>query len=196
MCKVLYCIAAFIVIILNSEVICYGQTNDVGGQSKSPTRKEKRVMIRNTERLVDSLFFASAKNAIEQRKWSLEVKTVYDKSGVLVQNDDPRNLLSMRGGSAHIRLSFQKGIKGISSVSVSGQVSDYSENIDKKGIVTVRYHVFNKGKNEEVFITLTGNGNLANVEVESSLTGKRIRFSGNLEPLEKIKSSGNKRPKK
>jgi Domain of unknown function (DUF4251) len=193
MTKVLYYVSAIFLIMLSSEVLCIGQTKEADGNSKSPTRKEKRAMVKKANQLVDSLFFATAKNAIEQKKWSLEVKTLYDKNGSPVQNDDPRNLLSMRGETAHIRLSFKQEVKGIGSVSVSGPVSDYSENVDKKGVVTLRYLVFNKGRNEEVFLTLLGNGNLANVEVESSTTGKRIRFTGNLVPLEKVKNPGGKK---
>ena len=186
MTKVLYFIAAMILIMLNSEVSCIGQTKEANGNSKSPTRKEKRALIRRANQLVDSIYFVNAKKAIEQKKWSLEVKTLYDKNGSPVQNDDPRNSLSMKGETAHIRLSFKQDAKGISSVSVSGPVTDYSESVDKKGVVTMRYLVFNKGRNEEVFMTLLGNGNLANVEVESSNTGKKIRFIGNLVPLEKV----------
>lgn len=193
MSKVLYFFAALILILLNSEVLCIGQTNEVNGNSKSPTRKEKRAMIRKANQLVDSLYFMTAKKAIEQKKWLIEVKTLYDKNGSPVQNDDPRNSLSMRDKTAHIRLSFKQEAKGISSVSVNGPVTDYTETVDKKGVITMRYLVFNKGKNEEVFITLLGNGNLANIEVESSITGKKIRFIGNLVPLEKVKNSGKKK---
>ena len=193
MTKVLYIIASMILIMLNCEVLCIGQTNEANGNSKNPTRKEKRAMLKKANQLVDSLYFMTAKKAIEQKKWSLEVKTLYDKNGSPVQNDDPRNSLSVRGETAHIRLSFKQEAKGISSVSVSGQVSDYKETVDKKGVITIRYLVFNKGRNEEVFMTLLGNGNLANVEVESSITGKKIRFIGNLVPLENVKNSRNKK---
>jgi Domain of unknown function (DUF4251) len=190
--KILFCVAALILIMLNSELSCVGQTKEANGNLKGPTRKEKRAMVKKANQLVDSLYFVTAKRAIDQKKWSLEVKTLYDKNGSPVQNDDPRNSLSMRGETGHIRLSFKQEAKGIGSVSVSGRVSDYSENVDKKGVITIRYLVFNKGRNEEVFLTLLGNGNLANVEVESSSTGKRIRFIGNLVPLEKVKNAEKK----
>ena len=189
MYKTLCFIATFIIIMLNNEVSCYGQNKEDTGLSRSQTRKEKRELKRKADQLADSLNFASAKAAIENKKWSLEVKTLYDKNGMPVQIDNPRDNVSMRGVTSSIHLSLKYDAidkKGIGAISARGTVLDYSKKVDKKGVITIRYLVLDKGKNAEVVITLQGNGNLANAEIESPTTGKKIRFSGNLVPIEKM----------
>ena len=190
--KVLYFIAVFFLITLNNEFRCLGQNRIGDTPSKGQTRREKRALTRKTDQLVDSLNFAGAKNGIDSKKWSLVIKTVYDKTGMPVQNNDPRNIISMKGETAHLRLDFKydgMGKNGLGNLSANGPVVDYSKTVDKKGVVMIRFLVFQKGKNEEVVIILHGNGNQADGEIKSATTGKGIRFMGNLGPLEKRKNS-------
>jgi hypothetical protein len=191
MSRILYFIAAFIFISLSLGSICVGQKNEGESPSKSLSRKEKRELIRKTEKIVDSLNLVSAKEAIDCKKWSLEVKTISDKNEMPVQIDNPRNIISMRGETASIHLSSKYDAmnkKGIGAISVNGPVVDYSKTVDKKGLAMIRYVVFGKGRNAEVVLTLQGKGNLAYGEIESPTTGKKIRFSGNLVQLENKKN--------
>jgi Domain of unknown function (DUF4251) len=187
--KTICFIGAFILLMLNNEVSCYGQSREDPGLSKSQTRKERRELKRKADQLTDSLNFTSAKAAIENKKWSLEVKTLYDKNGMPIQIDNPRDNVSMRGETTSIHLSLKYDAidkKGIGAISARGTVLDYSKKVDKKGVITIRYLVLDKGKNAEVVITLSGEGNNANAEIESPTTGKKIRFSGKLVPYEKM----------
>ncbi len=187
--KTICIIGAFILLMLNNEVYCFGQNKEDSDLSKSQSRKEKRELKRKAVQLTDSLNFASAKAAIDNKKWSLEVKTLYDKNGMPVQIDNPRDNVSMRGENTSIHLSLKYDAidkKGISAISARGTVVDYTKKIDKKGAVTIRYLVLDKGRNVEVVITLLGDGNNANAEIESPTTGKKIRFSGKLVAYEKM----------
>ena len=83
--------------------------------------------------------------------------------------------------------------KGNVTISAGGAVQNYSKTADKKGAINIRYLILSRGRNVEVMITLMGGGNQTNVEVDSPTTGERVRFTGNLVPIEKTKGSANKK---
>ncbi len=177
-------------IFANNESFGQDSKSETSKTSRKEERKEKRALVKKAYMMVDSINFAAAGAAIEHRKWFIEVKTLYDKNGMPVVIDSPRDMISMRGEQAGIHLSFKfdaYNLKGIPKMSANGTVGSYSKSVDKKGEIMLRYLVFGKGRDLEVVVRLLGNGNVAEVEIESAGDGKKLRFSGNLLPLEKGK---------
>ena len=155
-------------------------------------------MTKKVDHIADSLNFVRAKAAIDSRKWTFQIKTAYDKNGMPVQIDNPKNNISMRGETANVHFSTKfEAIdkKGVVSISAGGAVQNYSKTVDRKGAIGIRYLILSRGRNVEVMITLMGGGNLANIEVDLPTTGARVRFTGNLVPIEKVKGSANKKRK-
>lgn len=147
-------------------------------------RKAREKMMREHQ---DSISYMRACNAIKAGYFVvLADRLTMGRMGYTVSDiNSNANFVLMQGDGGMVQVAFNgpnPGPNGIGGFTVSGRLSGKNVSVDKKGNVTVDFHVFSSQVNAEVFVTLYSGCNRAMATVMPTFNSGRITIYGNLVP--------------
>ncbi len=148
------------------------------------TREEKKAM----QEKLDSLLFLEAKQALDNRQFTLEADQVVFKYGQTAYVNSNTNFVSVNGEDAVVQVAFNipvSGPNGLGGVTVDGKVSSYEVKADKRGNLRLSMNVMGTGISARVDIELTAGSNSASVTILPNFNSNRLTLNGVLLPLHK-----------
>ena len=148
------------------------------------TREEKKAM----QARLDSLLFEEAKQAMDDRQFTLEADRVVFKYGQTAYVNSNTNFVSVNGKEAVVQVAFNipvSGPNGLGGVTVDGKVSSYDVKADKRGNLHLSMNVAGAGISARVDIELMPGSNRASVDILPNFNSNRLTLNGVLLPLHK-----------
>ena len=127
----------------------------VGYSQAQTTKKMTRQEKKEAQKAMEQALFEEARQAIENKAFTLEADRVIFKRG--------RNAF----------------------VTVDGNVSGYKIKTDKKGSIYLTMSVMGVGISAQVSITLPYGSNNATVDIRPNFNSNRLTLSGEILPLDK-----------
>lgn len=137
---------------------------------------------------IDSLQFAEAEQAINNRAFTLEADQVVFKYGQTAYVTSNTNFVSVNDDEAVVQTAFNipvSGPNGLGGVTVEGNTSDYQVKKDKKGNVLLSFNTMGTGISARVDITLYQGNHKASVTITPNFNSNRITLNGVIVPIEK-----------
>ena len=128
------------------------------------------------------------RKAIEDKAFVLEADQVMFKYGTTAFVSSNTNFVAVKGDEAVVQVAFNvpvSGPNGIGGVTVSGSISGYKKEVDKKGTIRISMNVMGTGISAQVDITLPEGGNRATVHIMPTFNSNRFTLSGNVLPMSK-----------
>lgn len=169
-------------VIMVMMVVCLGHAQ--AQETKEMTREEKKA----EQEALDRYYFEEAKKAIDAKTFVLEADRVMFKHGTTVFVTSNTNFVAVKGDEAVVQVAFNvpvSGPNGIGGVTVSGSVSGYKKEVDKKGTIRVSMNVMGVGISAQVNMTLPEGGNWATVDILPNFNSNRFTLSGIVLPMSK-----------
>ena len=151
---------------------------------KEMTRQEKK----EKQKAMEQALFEEAKQAIENKAFTLEANQVIFKRGKSAFVSSNTNFVMVDGDSASVQVAFNFTFScpnGLGGVTVDGNVSGYKIKTDKKGTMYLTMNVMGIGISAQVSITLPHGSNNATVDIRPNFNSNRLTLSGELLPLDK-----------
>lgn len=148
------------------------------------TKAERKAL----QARIDSLQFAEAKQAINNRAFTLEANQVVFKYGQTAYVTSNTNFVSVNDDEAVVQTAFNipvSGPNGLGGVTVEGNTSDYQVKKDKKGNVLLSFNTMGTGISARVDITLYQGNHKASVTITPNFNSNRITLNGVIVPIEK-----------
>lgn len=165
-------------------VACCAGCSSVQTAEQAMDRQERK----EAQRAVEQASFEEAKQAIENRAFTLEADRVIFKRGRNAFVSANTNFVMVDGDKASVQVAFNipvSGPNGLGGVTVDGSVSGYKIKTDKKGNIYLSMSVMGVGISAQVSITLTNGNNDATVDIRPNFNSNRLTLSGVLLPLDK-----------
>lgn len=153
-------------------------------ESRKLTRKEKKAL----QERIDSLQFAEAEQALNERAFTLEADRVVFKYGQMAYVTSNTNFVSVCDDQAVVQVAFNipiSGLNGLGGVTVEGTFSKYDLKKDKKGNISLSMNVVGVGISARVEITLFEGSNEATVNIMPDFHSNRLTLKGIILPLDK-----------
>lgn len=153
-------------------------------EERELTKAEKKAL----QERIDSLQYAEAVQAINDRTFTLEADQVVFKYGQTAYVTPNTNFVSVQDDKATVQVAFNipiSGLNGLGGVTVEGQFSKYDLQKDKKGNVMLSINVMGTGISARVDITLYNNSNKATVNILPNFSSNRLTLNGVILPLHK-----------
>lgn len=157
-------------------------------QAQTTEKEKARQEKKEAERAMEQALFEEAKQAIEEKAFTLEADRVIFKRGRNAFVSSNTNFVMVNGDEASVQVAFNipvSGPNGLGGVTVDGNVSDYKVRTDKKGNVYLTMSVMGTGISAQVSISLPYGSNNASVEILPNFNSNRLTLSGELLPLDK-----------
>jgi hypothetical protein len=157
-------------------------SGDVKAQ-KEEQKKQDKLAKKGMRAYQDSVAFAKARKAIDDKQFVLEARSIYGKDGEEIRVSETTNFISLVGDNASIQISSPsvEGSNGLGGITVNGKPTKIAVKESKKGIVSFSMVIMGTSLNAEISITFGPTGNSAEGRV-TSMKGGSITFSGNLIP--------------
>lgn len=153
-------------------------------QEQELTKAEKKAL----QERIDSLQYAEAVQAINDRAFTLEADQVLFKYGQMAYVNSNTNFVSVKDNHAVVQVAFNipiSGPNGLGGVTVEGTFTEYDLKKDKKGNVSLSINVLGTGISARVDITLYKGGNKATVYITPNFNSNRMTLNGVIVPLQK-----------
>ena len=149
--------------------------------SQAQTTEKKEA-----QKAMEQALFEEARQAIENKAFTLEADRVIFKRGRNVSSNT--NFVMVDDDRASVQVAFNipaSGPNGLGGVTVDGNVSGYKIKTDKKGSIYLKMSVMGVGISAQVSITLPYGSNNATVDIRPNFNSNRLTLSGELLPLDK-----------
>lgn len=153
-------------------------------QEQELTKAERKAL----QERIDSLQYAEAVQAINDRAFTLEADQVLFKYGQMAYVNSNTNFVSVKDNHAVVQVAFNipiSGPNGLGGVTVEGTFTEYDLKKDKKGNVSLSINVLGTGISARVDITLYKGGNKATVYITPNFNSNRMTLNGVIVPLQK-----------
>lgn len=146
------------------------------------TRKERKEVRREQQRIVDSTFYAKALLGLNNHDWVLEANSIQSKRGMTYQVNGITNfvMVDKDRGTVQLASPVRAGYNGLGGITLDGNISSYKVSSDKKGNVSVEFYILGVGINATIFVSLYAGSNRAQVTVSSNSWGSRITYNGTI----------------
>ena len=151
----------------------------VGYSQAQTTKKMTRQEKKEAQKAMEQALFEEARQAIENKAFTLEADRVIFKRG--------RNAF-VSSNTNFVMVAFNipaSGPNGLGGVTVDGNVSGYKIKTDKKGTMYLTMSVMGVGISAQVSITLPHGSNNATVDIRPNFNSNRLTLSGEILPLDK-----------
>ena len=148
------------------------------------TREEKKAL----QAKLDSLLFEEAKQAMNEKRFTLEADQVIFKYGQIAYVNSNTNFVSVNGDDAVVQVAFNipvSGPNGLGGVTVDGKVSSYKLEEDKRGNLHLSMNVMGAGISAKVDIDIMKGSNNASLSILPNFNSNRLSLKGVLLPLHK-----------
>lgn len=177
-------IALMMLVFIGASTAMYAQ------ESSSATRRAERKAQRDAEKArekrEEAQAYASAVQAINNRKFVLEADRITFKRGQSVFVTSNTNFVLLNGEQASVQVAFNgpyAGPNGIGGITVDGRVGEVKTTTDKKGNVSCSFSVVGVGISAQVSIRLTHDTNNASVTINPNFNSNRLSLDGKVIPL-------------
>lgn len=153
-------------------------------QEQELTKAERKAL----QERIDSLQYAEAVQALNDRAFTLEADQVLFKYGQMAYVNSNTNFVSVKDNHAVVQVAFNipiSGPNGLGGVTVEGTFTGYDLKKDKKGNLSLSMNVLGTGISARVDITLYEGGNNATVYITPNFNSNRMTLNGVIVPLQK-----------
>lgn len=153
-------------------------------QEQELTKAEKKAL----QERIDSLQYAEAVQALNDRAFTLEADQVLFKYGQMAYVNSNTNFVSVKDNHAVVQVAFNipvSGPNGLGGVTVEGTFTEYDLKKDKKGNLSLSFNAMGTGISARVDITLYKGGNNATVYITPNFNSNRMTLNGVIVPLQK-----------
>lgn len=153
-------------------------------ETRELTKAERKAL----QARIDSLQYAEAEKALNDRAFTLEADQVIFKYGQTAYVTSNTNFVSVKDNQAIVQVAFNipvSGPNGLGGVTVEGRFSEYDLKKDKKGNVSLSINVTGAGISARADITLYNGSNKATVTITPNFNSNRITLNGVIFPLDK-----------
>ena len=153
-------------------------------ETRELTKAERKAL----QARIDSLQYAEAEKALNDRAFTLEADQVIFKYGQTAYVTSNTNFVSVKDDQAIVQVAFNipvSGPNGLGGVTVEGRFSEYDLKKDKKGNVSLSINVTGTGISARADITLYNGSNKATVTITPNFNSNRITLNGVIFPLDK-----------
>ena len=153
-------------------------------ETRELTKAERKAL----QARIDSLQYAEAEKALNDRAFTLEADQVIFKYGQTAYVTSNTNFVSVKDNQAIVQVAFNipvSGPNGLGGVTVEGRFSEYDLKKDKKGNVSLSINVTGTGISARADITLYNGSNKATVTITPNFNSNRITLNGVIFPLDK-----------
>lgn len=153
-------------------------------ETRELTKAERKAL----QARIDSLQYAEAEKALNDRAFTLEADQVIFKYGQTAYVTSNTNFVSVKDDQAIVQVAFNipvSGPNGLGGVTVEGRFSEYDLKKDKKGNVSLSINVTGTGISARADITLYKGSNKATVTITPNFNSNRITLNGVIFPLDK-----------
>lgn len=149
-------------------------------QDASMSKAEKKKIRKEIRRIEDSLLYANASLALQNKNWVLEANTLQSKSGYTIQVNSTTNFIMVEGDKGTVQLASPNrvGYNGLGGITLQGNISSYNVKTDKRGSVSVDFIVIGNGINASIFITLYPGSNQGSAAVSSNTWSSKLTYNG------------------
>ncbi|WP_153630654.1 DUF4251 domain-containing protein [Prolixibacter sp. SD074] len=177
-----------LVIMLMGVLLGLGTATQVYAQNSDSmmTRQEKKAIRKKQREAANMSQFEQAKQALENGDWVLEANRLYTKWGQLINVSDQTNFVSLENNTAYMQLAFNgyTGPNGIGGITLKGKPTQIKMTEDKDGNITYKMSVIGNALTADITVKLSKGNNFADAEVNAATTSARLRFAGQLVPLD------------
>lgn len=152
-------------------------------QDRKINRKEQKEIAQQQA----NQQFEIARQALKDSMFVVEVDRIIGQLGRTVYVTPNENFVLMNKNYASVQLAVLSafaGLNGVGGVTLSGQVSDIQERIDKHGNVTCQFRLQGNSISSTVIVTLYNGDNQVSVVMNSTYSNDRITFYGRLVPAQ------------
>ena len=153
-------------IILLVSVVLFGCVGYA--QAQTSEKKLSRQERKEAKRAMEQALFEEAKQAIENKSFTLEADQVIFKRGRTAFVSSNTNFVTVNGNKGSVQVAFNipvSGPNGLGGVTVDGNVSGYKVTTDKKGNIRLAMNITGVGISAQVNISLANGGNNATVDI-------------------------------
>lgn len=153
-------------------------------ETRELTKAERKAL----QARIDSLQYAEAEKALNDRAFTLEADQVIFKYGQTAYVTSNTNFVSVKDDQAIVQVAFNipvSGPNGLGGITVEGRSSEYDLKKDKKGNVSLSINVTGTGISARADITLYNGSNKATVTITPNFNSNRITLNGVIFPLDK-----------
>lgn len=169
----------------------FGATSTARAQSpelqQELTRAQKRKVRKQLEAIQDSLDYAAAVKALQERNFVMSADQLVFKHGETAFVTSATNFVSLTGDDAVVQIApFNSGgPNGVGGITVEGKASSVKVDRDKRGTLLFSMNVSGLGISAMVTISLPEGSNRASLLVESMYRSGRITLNGRLLPYDR-----------
>ena len=142
-------------IILLVSVVLFGCVGYA--QAQTSEKKLSRQERKEAKRAMEQALFEEAKQAIENKSFTLEADQVIFKRGRTAFVSSNTNFVTVNGNKGSVQVAFNipvSGPNGLGGVTVDGNVSGYKVTTDKKGNIRLAMNITGVGISAQVNISL------------------------------------------
>ena len=153
-------------------------------ETRELTKAERKAL----QARIDSLQYAEAEKALNDRAFTLEADQVIFKYGQTAYVTSNTNFVSVKDDQAIVQVAFNipvSGPNGLGGITVEGRFSEYDLKKDKKENVSLSINVTGTGISARADITLYNGSNKATVTITPNFNSNRITLNGVIFPLDK-----------
>ena len=153
-------------------------------ETRELTKAERKAL----QARIDSLQYAEAEKALNDRAFTLEADQVIFKYGQTAYVTSNTNFVSVKDDQAIVQVAFNipvSGPNGLGGITVEGRFSEYDLKKDKKGNVSLSINVTGTGISARADITLYNGSNKATVTITPNFNSNSITLNGVIFPLDK-----------
>ena len=156
-------------------------------QQEELTRAQKRKVRKQLEAIQDSLDYAAAVKALQERNFVMSADQLVFKHGETAFVTSATNFVSLTGDDAVVQIApFNSGgPNGVGCITVEGKASSVKVDRAKRGTLLFSMNVSGLGISAMVTISLPEGSNRASLLVESMYRSGRITLNGRLLPYDR-----------
>ena len=156
-------------------------------QQEELTRAQKRKVRKQLEAIQDSLDYAAAVKALQERNFVMSAAQLVFKHGETAFVTSATNFVSLTGDDAVVQIApfNSSGPNGVGGITVEGKASSVKVDRDKRGTLLFSMNVSGLGISAMVTISLPEGSNRASLLVESMYRSGRITLNGRLLPYDR-----------
>ena len=156
-------------------------------QQEELTRAQKRKVRKQLGAIQDSLDYAAAVKALQERNFVMSADQLVFKHGETAFVTSATNFVSLTGDDAVVQIApFNSGgPNGVGGITVEGKASSVKVDRDKRGTLLFSMNVSGLGISAMVTISLPEGSNRASLLVESMYRSGRITLNGRLLPYDR-----------
>ena len=152
---------------------------------ETKTKKEIRAEKKAQETAKRDALRVEQENWVQEKTYVLEAQQVFSKAGEVFQLNSSTSFVYLNNENAALQLSFDglMGWNGVGGITVKGKITKYEYQLDNKNKpIFVRMTIQGPSGFQDVTIWISNNGS-GEAQI-TDLKGNRIRFTGDIVPLE------------